>query len=301
MGANNSKTIQSTATFVSNATFNSVIKTQNIQRTSTTVNQSQVIDVSTDTSVLLACIQILGPSGYDCSKLMANGSFSGISQVAAYDITAKTQLSDSDTTKVQNDMTAAIQAKMAESSDDVGAALKSIATAAGGNNSSSTSLNQSVTNIVTNNFTKDTLNEMISSYASGQSQVFKVTNSKATASGFSQSLQVKALTEMVASNATIREAVNKVDAKLAGDVSTKDKGLTDIVDSVGDTIGDGIGSFTSMGKVLIIGGVACVCVIPIMIMALGKSGAIKAAENLGGKALDNMPQAQAGKIAQSLL
>ena len=301
MGANNSKTMQSTATFVSNATFNSVIKTQNIQQTSTTVNQSQVIDVATDKDVLLACIQILGPSGYDCSKLMSNATFSGISQVATYDITAKTQLSDSDTTKVQNDMTAAIQQKMADSSDDVGAALKSIATAAGGDNSSSTSLNQSVTNIVTNNFTKDTINQMISSYASGQSQVFKVTNSKAAASGFSQSLQVKALTEMVASNATIREAVNKTDANLTGETDTKSKGLTDIVDTVGNTINGVWSSTTSMGKVLIVGGVACVCVIPIMIMALGKSGAIKAAENLGGKALDNMPQAQAGKIAAGML
>ncbi len=289
MGANNSKTMQSTATFVANSTFNSVVKTQNIQQTAASVNQSQVVDVSTDPTVLLACIQILGPSGYDCSKLMSNGTFSGNSQVATYNITATTQLSDSDTTSVQNELTSAITAKMADTSDDVGAALKSIATAAGGNNSSSTSLNQSVSEIVTNNFTKDTVNKMISSYASGQSQVFKVTNSNSTASGFAQSLQVQALTQMVTASSTLSAAVTKADSTSSGDTSTQEKGLTDIVKSIGDTVDSAFGDLSSVGKTLVIGGVACVLIVPLVILSLGKSGAIKTAGDLGGKYIDKMP------------
>jgi len=291
MGSNSSKTMQSTATFVANSTFNSVVKTQNIQQTAASVNQSQVVDVSTDPNILLACIQILGPSGYDCSKLMSNGTFSGNSQVATYNITATTQLSDSDATQVQNDLTSAITAKMADTSDDVGAALKSIATAAGGNNSSSTTLNQSVSEIVTNNFTKDTVNKMISSYASGQSQVFKVTNSTSTASGFAQSLQVRALTQMVTSSSTLNAAVTKADATSTTTNTTQEKGLTDIVSTIGTTIGGVWSSTTSLGKVLILGGVAVVCVIPVMIIALGKSGAIKAADDVGTAYVNKMPVA----------
>lgn len=289
MGANNSKALQSTATFVANSTFNSVVKTQNIQQTAATVNQSQVVDVSTDPNVLLACIQILGPSGYDCSKLMSNGTFSGNSQVATFNITATTQLSDSDTTTVQNDLTAAITAKMADTSDDVGSALKSIATAAGGNNSSATSLNQSVSEIVTNNFTKDTVNKMINSYASGQSQVFKVTNSTASAGGFAQSLQVQALTQMVTSSSTLNAAVTKADAASTTTNTTQSKGLTDIVEDVGNTIGGAFKDLSSVGKTLVIGGVACVLIVPLVILSLGKSGAIKTAGDLGGKYIDKMP------------
>jgi len=291
MGANNSKTMQSTATFVANSTFNSVVKTQNIQQTAASVNQSQVVDVSTDPNILLACIQILGPSGYDCSKLMSNGTFSGNSQVATYNITATTQLSDSDTTQVQNDLTSAITAKMADTSDDVGAALKSIATAAGGNNSSSTTLNQSVSEIVTNNFTKDTVNKMISSYASGQYQVFKVTNSTSTASGFAQSLQVRALTQMVTSSSTLNAAVTKADATSTTTNTTQAKGLTDIVSTIGTTIGGAFKDLSSVGKTLVIGGVACVLIVPLVILSLGKSGAIKTAGDLGGKYIENLPVA----------
>ena len=291
MGANNSKTMQSTASFVANSTFNSVVKTQNIQQTAATVNQSQVIDVSTDPTILLACIQILGPSGYDCSKLMSNGTFSNVSQIATYNITATTQLSDSDTTSVQNDLTSAITAKMADTSDDVGAALKSIATAAGGNNSSSTTLNQSVQEIVTNNFTKDTVNKMISSYASGQSQVLKVTNSTSTVSGFSQSLQVQALTEMVTASSTLSAAVTKADSTSTTTNTTQEKGLTDIVASIGSTIDSAFGDLSSVGKVLVIGGVACVLIIPLVILSLGKSGAIKTAGDLGGAYISKMPVA----------
>ena len=291
MGANNSKTMQSTASFVANSTFNSVVKTQNIQQTAASVNQSQVVDVSTDPTVLLACIQILGPSGYDCSKLMSNGTFSGNSQVATYNITATTQLSDSDTTSVQNELTSAITAKMADTSDDVGAALKSIATAAGGNNSSSTSLNQSVSEIVTNNFTKDTVNKMISSYASGQSQVFKVTNSNSTASGFAQSLQVQALTQMVTASSTLSAAVTKADSTSSGDTSTQEKGLTDIVKSIGDTVDSAFGDLSSVGKTLVIGGVACVLIVPLVILSLGKSGVVKAASDLGHDYIQKLPVA----------
>ena len=289
MGANNSKTMQSTASFVANSTFNSVVKTQNIQQTAASVNQSQVIDVSTDPNILLACIQILGPSGYDCSKLMSNGNFSNVSQIATYNITATTQLSDSDTTSVQNQLTSAITAKMADTSDDVGAALKSIATAAGGNNSSSVSLNQSVQEIVTNNFTKDTVNKMISSYASGQSQVLKVTNSTSTVSGFSQSLQVQALTQMVTASSTLSAAVTKADSTSTSSSATQEKGLTDIVDEIGSTISGAFADVSSVGKVLILGGVACVLIVPLVILSLGKSGAIKTAGDLGGKYIDKMP------------
>lgn len=291
MGAKNSKTMQSTASFVANSVFNSVVKTQNIQQTAATVNQNQVIDVSTDPNVLLACIQILGPSGYDCSKLMSNGNFSNVSQIATYNITATTQLSDSDTTSVQNQLTSAITAKMADTSDDVGAALKSIATAAGGNNTSSTTLNQSVQMLVTNNFTKDTVNKMISSYASGQSQVLKVTNSTSTVSGFSQSLQVQALTQMVTASSTLSAAVTKADSTTSGDTSTKEKGLTDIVEDVGNTIGGAFKDLSSVGKTLVIGGVACVLIVPLVILSLGKSGAIKTAGDLGGRYIDKMPVA----------
>lgn len=291
MGANNSKTMQSTASFVANSVFNSVIKTQNIQQTAATVNQSQTIDVSTDPNVLLACIQILGPSGYDCSKLMSNGTFSDVSQVATYNITATTQLSDSDTTSVQNQLTSAITAKMADTSDDVGAALKSIATAAGGNNSSSATLNQSVSELVTNNFTKDTVNKMISSYASGQSQVLKVTNSNSTVSGFSQSLQVQALTQMVTASSTLSAAVTKADSTSTSTSTSQEKGLTDIVEDIGNTIGGAFSDLSSVGKTLVIGGVACVLIIPLIVLSLGKSGAIKTAGDVANHYVDKMPVA----------
>jgi len=118
-----------------------------------------------------------------------------------------------------------------------------------------------------------------------------VTNSTSTASGFAQSLQVRALTQMVTSSSTLNAAVTKADATSTTTNTTQEKGLTDIVSTIGTTIGGVWSSTTSLGKVLILGGVAVVCVIPVMIIALGKSGAIKAADDVGTAYVNKMPVA----------
>lgn len=286
--------------FLSSTTLKTIVKINNKCLANTTALQNQEIRVGTSDAVMLACLGKFSPT--DCSMLMSKG-------VEAFDIKQDSDIQNIVSCKIDNKMLNDLQAqlkqqidqKMNTSDDGVGAALKTLVSVFNDKKGNVTN-NTSSQMLVDNTFDLESVQELISTISADQKQLISIGNANdSSAKAISQSIQIKAMADLLSSNDLTAQAVVAVDNKAVQDNDASGRGLTDIVKDVGDTVGEGIGSVTSLGKVLIIGGVACVCVIPIMIMALGKSGAIKAAENLGGKALDNMPQAQAGKIAQSLL
>ncbi|KAL3158940.1 hypothetical protein ABBQ32_011338 [Trebouxia sp. C0010 RCD-2024] len=192
---------------------------------------------------------------------------------------------------LQSQLTQQLDQKMNTSDDDVGSALKTLTTTFNTTKGNVTN-NTSSEALVNDTFNLSSVQSLVTTVAAGQSQIVNVANANdSSANGISQTLQITAMATLLSSNSVTAQAVTAVDNKTAQTTDASGRGLTDIVKDVGDTVGGAFKDVSSVGKVLIIGGVACVCVIPIMIMALGKSGAIKTAGDLGGKYIDKMPVA----------
>jgi hypothetical protein len=209
MGAKNSKSVQSSAVFLADITTNSIINNQTICKSSTSINQTQ--DISVDNSGVVAlqgvCIAA-GQSARDCASLIGSGiALSNVSQDAAVTISSGCQIDSKTQTAVTNDLTNNIMQKIQSSSDDVGDALKSMATAINGKNSSSVDLKTTVQNTINNTFTVNNLQEFVNTIVAGQSQMLAFKNTQSAAfNNISQSLALKATYSLCAKNEDIVNA-----------------------------------------------------------------------------------------------
>lgn len=213
MGAKNSKSITSTAAFISDITTNSIVNSQTSCKSSTSVNQNQAISVDNSGVVALqtACIAA-GQNARDCAALIGSGTtISNVSQDAAVTISSGCQVDTKTQAAVANDLTNNIMQKIQSSSDDVGDALKSMATAIGGKNQSSVDMQTTVKNTVNQTFTTNNLQEMVNTIVAGQSQILTFKDTQAVAfNNISQSLALKATFQLCAKNEAIVNAATTI-------------------------------------------------------------------------------------------
>ena len=246
MGAQHSTTMQSTLSFVSSTTFSSIVSVQNSCKQTSNSTQNVSINVSTDPKVLMTCLQTAGLIGYDCSKLMANAKISGVSQGADVDIKSSCSFDSSTASTLQNSIAAQLQSKMSDQTDAVGQALMNVTQAIGGKSQTNVQMNQTITNTVNESFQSSTVNDMISAYATAQSASIDVNTAAADIANISQFIKLKAVSDMLAKNATLTTAANTVDAAMTTEESTKTKGLTDIVDSAAGVVNNAVDKGTGV-------------------------------------------------------
>lgn len=290
MGAKNSTTMKSTLQFVSNTTFSSIVSVQSKCKTTSNSTQNLSLDVKTDPSVLKTCLQYAAPIGYDCSKLMANATINGVSQAADLQITANCSFDDSSAAQLQASVSAALQSKMSDTSDAVGAALQNITQAIGGKNNTNVDLKQTLSNTVTSSMSSSTVNEMISAYTTAQNANITVDTAEASIASISQFTQLKAVSDMLAKNAVVVAAASTVDAQLAAQESKQSKGLTDIVDSAAGVVNNAVDKGTGVANNAIfglstvwiaIGGAVIVAAVLMLWLLTRKGPASKTVDRMG--------------------
>ena len=267
MGGQNSKSIQACASLVSNVTMNSIVNNQTTCKSSTNVNQNQNISVDNSGVVALqtACIAS-GQSAKDCVALIGGGTtISGISQDAAVTISSNCVIDSKTQTAVANDLTNNIMQKINSSSDDVGDALKSMATAINGKNNSSTSLQTTVQNTINNTFTTSNLQEMVNSIVAGQSQIiaFKDTQSLAF-NNVSQSLALKATYSLCAKNQDIVQAAATISNQATQAATVSSEALPGLWKTAQSLLTGYFGSLQT--GIIALGG--CVCCIMVALIAI---------------------------------
>lgn len=235
MGGKNSKAINSTVSMISDITTNSIVNNQTTCKSSTSVNQNQEITVDNSGVVALqtACIAA-GQSAKDCASLIGSGvTLSNVSQDAAVTISAGCQIDSKTQQSVSNDLVNNIMQKINSSSDDVGDALKSMATAINGKNNSTTDLKSTVQNTVNNTFTVNNLQEFVNTIVAGQSQILAFKNTQSAAfNNISQSLAVKATYSLCAKNQDIVSAANNVQNSATQAATVSSEVLPGVTDAI---------------------------------------------------------------------
>jgi len=131
-------------------------------------------------------------------------------------------------------------------------------------------VNMAIENVIENTFETNNLNEVISEMINLQEGELTVRNCNGKID-FSQdvvaSLMAEAITESLTQNIADSEILNKLKAATEGSQKTENKGLADIVDSIGDALAGPI-------KYIVIACVICVCILVIgaAIMFLSPAG-----------------------------
>ena len=139
-------------------------------------------------------------------------------------------------------------------------------------------VNMAVENVIKNTFETNTVNDIISTMVNIQDGELKIENCNGKID-FSQnvvaSLMAEAINNALTTNIAENETLNKLAAATEADQKTENKGVADIVDSIGDAISGPL-------KYLIIACVICVCILVLgaAVMFLSPAG-----QNMGRNAM----------------
>lgn len=139
-------------------------------------------------------------------------------------------------------------------------------------------VNMAIKNVIKNTFETNSLNEVISEMISLQEGELEIKNCNGKLD-FSQDITAKlmaeAITKSLTTNITDNSVLNKLHAAATGEQKTENKGIADIVDSIGDAIAGPM-------KYAIIASVVCLCVLVIGVVAMFMS---PAGQNMGRSAM----------------
>ncbi len=131
-------------------------------------------------------------------------------------------------------------------------------------------VNMAIENVIENTFETNNLNEVISEMINLQEGDLEIKNCNGKLD-FKQdivaTLMAEAITESLTQNIADSEILNKLKAATEGSQKTENKGLADIVDSIGD-------AFAGPIKYIVIACVICVCILVIgaAVMFLSPAG-----------------------------
>lgn len=131
-------------------------------------------------------------------------------------------------------------------------------------------VNMAIENVVENTFETNNLTEVISEMINLQEGDLEVRNCNGKID-FQQNvvatLMAEAITKSLTTNIANNETLNKLHAAVSGEQKTENKGIADIVDSIGD-------AFAGPIKYIVIACVLCVCMLVIggVLLALSPAG-----------------------------
>ena len=261
MGGSASKSISDSAAFVSSVAMNSVMTngTSCASTTTATQNQTVTIDGSGLQDLEKVCLQ-LGHSTADCAAMVAGGTtVDGISQAAILTVGQNCTVDDTNIASIQQDITNQIMQKINSSSDDVGDALKAIATAAGGKNQSNIQLSTTISSLVSDSFTVSNTRTMVQTVIAGQNQVISILNAPSAAiKNVQQSIQIQALSTLVANSTNLNNAVQQVQNSVTQSATQSSEALPGLWSTLQ---GFFTGLFGTMTNAYIASGISVACVV----------------------------------------
>jgi len=130
-------------------------------------------------------------------------------------------------------------------------------------------VNMEIQNVVENTFETNNLTEIISEMINLQEGDIEIVNCNGKLD-FQQDvvakLMAEAVTKSLTTNISNNETLNSLHAAVSGEQKTENKGIADIVDSIGDALAGPL-------KYLIIACVVCVCVVCLALLAFSLSPA----------------------------
>lgn len=245
MGGSSSKTIQSSAAYVSSVMMNSAVTSNtNCSAASSIVqNQTVTIDNTEQQKTVQLCLTLANGNAAvnkTCKDFIQAANVSDITQGASIVLTTDCTVDTKMLAQMQQDVSNAIMNKITSSTDDIGEFLKSVAIAAGGKSNDTTSMTSTVSNMVSSTMTLSATQNMITTLSQQQNQQLNLKSFTGTMKGLNQMLQVQAISTLVASNSATNAAVQKATNSTTNDV-TSSSNLTNVFDGLWKTLQTGLG------------------------------------------------------------
>jgi hypothetical protein len=246
MGGGGSQTIEQT--------FNMDVLNESITNTITTNQQS----LSTAMSNIQKVTVRIGNMGPKCEATIGQ-KIDATSQSSA--VMSPTTINEAKTV-VENDLAASAAAAMEKVTEAGNLQF-------GDKQDMEQTVNMAIENVVENTFETNNLTEIISEMVNLQEGDLEVKNCNGKLD-FSQdvvaTLMAEAITKSLTTNISNNETLNSLHAAVSGEQKTENKGIADIVDSIGEALAGPL-------KYLIIACVVCVCVVCLALLAFSLSPA----------------------------
>ena len=234
MGVSHSTVVNNASSIFSQLMFQTVVSVKNDCQNNATLTQSNVINVGTPTEVITACI-----AGHwsptECQKLQSTGlSVYNISSNAKVVVLTSCKLDSTLISTLQTQLTDQINQQLQKTTDGFTAAAKDFINATQ-NTTDATTNTTTVSNFVKNTFTLDAVNKAINTVSLTQSSILNVQNiSNSTIHDVSSVAQLESTLTLFLNNSATAAAITKLDNSGSQTISTSEKGLTDIVATLGD-------------------------------------------------------------------
>lgn len=277
MGNKSSRQVQALNEIVTNITFDTIININNSCKATATTGQEMNINIGASAR---DCLQF----GYDpmqCAELMSsNINVEDVQQLFQVEIDSSCELNDENTVTLQNAIAAELSAKASQENDETGAFLRGLTQMLGGGSGDNVSVQNTIENTIKNTFTKNNVNEMVKAFVGQQRLEIVIELAKnVNVKNVKQEIRSQVVGNMISKNEALIQAINDLDYQASAGGGQKNKGLTDIVDSVVGGIASLVGSVTN-AYIAIAVVVALVCclssvMLPAIFMAAGKSGVSK--------------------------
>jgi hypothetical protein len=246
MGGGGSQTIEQT--------FNMNVLNESIMNTITT-NQQSLSTAMSNIQKVLVTVKNMGPK----CNITIGQKIDATSQSSA--VMEPTTINEAKTV-VENDLAASAAAAMEKVTEAGNMQF-------GDKQDMEQTVNMAIENVVENTFETNNLTEIISEMINLQEGEVEIQNCNGKLD-FSQdvvaNLMAEAITKSLTTNISNNETLNSLHAAVSGEQKTENKGIADIVDSIGDALAGPL-------KYLIIACVVCVCVVCLALLAFSLSPA----------------------------
>lgn len=229
-----STNVQNAAKAMSSMLFSTIVQIKQDCRSTATLVQNNTVNVGTPTEVMNACIAG-GWNPKDCAALKSTGlSVYNISQTGAVTMLTKCQMDSTIITQLQASLTNQINQQLAQTTDGITGALKSLISAT--QNTKDSIVNTTdVSNFVSSTFKLDAVQTAVNKVVATQNQVVNVQNAdQATVHDISQAAQIEATLDVLQSNSACATAIASMDNNASQKLTTVDRGVADIVSSIAD-------------------------------------------------------------------
>jgi hypothetical protein len=246
MGGGGSQTIEQT--------FNMDVLNESITTTITN-NQQSLSTAMSNIQKVLVTVKNMGPK----CNITIGQKIDATSQSSA--VMEPTTINEAKTV-VENDLAASAAAAMEKVTEAGNLQF-------GDKQDMEQTVNMAIENVVENTFETNNLTEIISEMINLQEGEVEIQNCNGKLD-FSQdvvaNLMAEAITKSLTTNISNNETLNSLHAAVSGEQKTENKGIADIIDSIGDALAGPL-------KYLIIACVVCVCVVCLALLAFSLSPA----------------------------
>lgn len=248
IGGKDDNSVTQVTNSIASTTYNAILSTNNSCRTNVSATQTQKIVVGVTPELIAGCarafgnIQGMSPDviASTCTNILKTSgvNVNGVNQSATIKISGTCQFDETNIANLQSEIATAMQQTADTANDPTAQGVKSLCdglaafsplkgitdlVSATKNQDNSRHITANISNFVTNNFTKENVNEMLRNYVTAQDQVLSISGaSSVQVQNINQELFLTCVENMLSKNEGTVQALQKLSTTVEQSAKTSD-------------------------------------------------------------------------------